>query len=552
MRIFAAMLALLLAPAVPAHRGDSPAHPPPRRNAAVLVDGLGHHRHPVSTANALAQRFFDQGLAYVYAFNHREALRSFRRAAALDPGLAMAHWGIALATGPNYNGVELDASRAEEARMALRRAHALSRVAPESEQAYIAALTLRFAEPLDPDPTKAARDYRDAMRALMLRYPEDPDAATLFADAAMQLRPWRLWGSDGTPAEGTAEVVAALESVLARNPKHIGANHFYIHAIEASPHPERALSSAERLPLLAPAAGHLVHMAAHIYDRIGDHARSARANAAAIAADRAYLRRSAAPNPYQGYYAHNLHFLALAQTMQGRYRDAVGAARQFARHVAATLPDVPGVEGYLPAAALINVRFQRWDEILKLPRPPRTFAGPRAVWHFARGTAFAARGRIDRAGAERLGFAQAMFGVSDGEAWGRNRAVDVLAIARAMFDGYIASATGDAAAAIGHFTVAAAAEDALAYDEPAPWSVPPREPLGAALLATGDPASAEQVFVAELSRRPRSGRALYGLAAALKAQGKPAGAVEEQFASAWKNADSEPKLGLAGRRPTVR
>ena len=546
MRIFVAMLAILFAHAVPAHPGDPVAQPRVRGKATVLVQGLGHHSHSVSTTNVLAQRFFDQGLAYVYAFNHQEALHSFRRATILDPRLAMAHWGIALATGPNYNSAELDAARAGEARVALGRAHALASVASESEQAYIAALTLRFAEPLEPDPARAAQDYRDAMRALMLRYPEDPDAATLFADAAMQLRPWRLWNSDGTRAAGTEEVITVLEATLARSPEHIGANHFYIHAIEASPHPERALPSAERLPRLAPAAGHLVHMAAHIYDRIGDHAGSARANALAIAADRAYLR-SAGPNPYQGYYAHNLNFLAVAQTMQGRYRDAIGAARQFARHIASTLPEIPGVEGYLPAVALINVRFQRWDEILKLPRPPKAFAGPLAVWHFARGAAFAARGRIDRAEAERLGFAQAMFGMSDGEAWGRNRAVDVLAIARAMCDGYIASASGDDVAAIRHFTAAAAAEDALAYDEPAPWTVPPREALGAALLAAGDVASAEQVFVAELSRRPRSGRALFGLAAALKAQGKPAGAVEEQFASAWKNADTEPGLGRARR-----
>ena len=545
--IAAWILALVQSLPALAHQGEGPAPPGGGRKPPTLVAGLGQHRHVVSTSNASAQRYFDQGLAYVYAFNHQEAGRSFRRAAALDPALAMAHWGVALALGPNYNSAELNPARAEEARAALQRAQALAGGASESEQGYVAALAQRYAEPLDPDPAKAAQNYRDAMRALMQQYPEDPDAAALFADAAMQLRPWRLWNRDGTGAEGTAEIVTVLEATLKRDPDHIGANHFYIHAIEASPNPERALASAARLPRLAPAAGHLVHMAAHIYDRVGDHAASARANAAAIAADRAYFRQSTAPNPYQGYYAHNLHFLAVAHTMQGRYRDALAAANQFGRHVASTLPDIPGVEGFLPAPALINVRFQRWDRILKLPRPPPAFAGPRAVWHFARGAAFAARGQIARAADERDGFVQALAAVPADEAWGRNRAADIFAVASALLDGYLAVSSGDRVEAVRHFTRAAAAEDALAYDEPAPWYVPAREPLGAVLLASGDAAGAEQVFNAELARHLRSGRALFGLAAALKAQGKPAAAIEQQFARAWKNADSVPRLGLGAR-----
>ena len=365
------MLAVLMMQPATAHPGDSPSHPAWHGKPATLVEGLGRIHHPVSTKSVLAQRFFDQGLAYVYAFNHQEALRSFSRAAQLDPNLAMAHYGVALALGPNYNAAEMGAAQAGQARAALVYAQALAADASPNEQDWIAALAVRFAEPFDADPAKAARNYRDAMRALMQRYPNDLDAATLFADSAMVLRPWRLWNADGTPAEDTAEILSVLESVLARDPDHIGANHFYIHAVEASPRPERALPSARRLPLLAPAAGHLVHMAAHVYDRVGDHAASARANAAAVAADRAYFRQSTAPNPYQGYTAHNLHFLAVAHTMQGRYRDAIKAAREFGRQVAATLPGVPGVEGFLPAPALIDVRFQKWNEVLKLPRPPQ-------------------------------------------------------------------------------------------------------------------------------------------------------------------------------------
>ena len=462
-------LALLLAQPVPAHQGEWPAPPPDGQQSPALVAGLGHHRHAVSTRNALAQRYFDQGLAYVYAFNHQEAVRSFRRAAALAPSLAIAHWGIALALGPNYNATELDPARAAEARNALQRAQELAVGASEAERAYIDALAQRFAEPLDSDPAKAAQNYRDAKRSLMERNPADPDAATLFADAAMQLRPWRLWNADGSAAEGTQEIVTVLEAVLSRHPAHIGANHFYIHAIEASPDPGRALPSATRLPRLAPAAGHLVHMAAHIHDRLGNHPASARANAAAIAADRAYFRHNAVPNPYQGYLAHNLHFLAVAHTMQGRYRDAISAARRFGRHVASTLPDIPGVEGYLPGPALINVRFHRWDSILRLPRPPAAFGGPRAVWHFARGIAFAAHGRLARARGERDGFNQALASVPADEGWGRNHAADVLAVARLLLDGYIAESGGDRSAAVAYFTQAAAAEDALIYDEPAPW-----------------------------------------------------------------------------------
>ena len=542
------LLALLLAPIVAAHPDRS--SPGARRSPepVKLVRGLGNHHKPVSTTNTLAQRFFDQGLAYVYAFNHQEAVTSFRHAGELDPQLAMAHWGIALALGPNYNAAELSPVRAKQARSALTRAQALAAHAPASEQAMIAALATRFAEPFDTDPATAARNYREAMRALMRRYPDDPDAAVLFADAAMMLRPWRLWNKDGTPAEGTLEIVSVLESVLARDPQHVGANHFYIHAIEGSPHPERALAAAERLPRLAPAAGHLVHMAAHIYDRVGDHPAAARANADAAAVDRAYFRQSAASNPYEGYYAHTLSFLAVSHTQQGRYRAAISAARQFGRQVASTMPGVPGVEGFLPAPALINVRFQKWSAVLQLPRPPLIFAGPRAVRHFARGMAFTARGQIKLGLTERMRFDQARSAMPVDEAWGRNLAADVLNIAAATLDGTLALARGDHVAAIAFFETGIAAEDALEYDEPSPWYLPVREPLGAALLAQGDATAAEVVFTAELTKHPRSGRALFGLAAALKAQGKPVEGVEREFVQAWRNADSQPFVGVGGDR----
>ena len=502
----------------------------------------------MTTTSPVAQRWFDQGLRYVYAFNHQEAVRSFRHAATLDRRMAMAHWGIALALGPNYNAAEMSASQRIEAQTALRRAQALAGNAPAAERGYIEALALRLRDPFDADPLQSYIEYRDAMRALMRAFPDDPDAATLCAEAGMLLRPWRLWNADGTPAEGTDEVVMTLETVIARHPRHTGAHHFLIHAVEASPQPERALTSAQSLPALAPAAGHLVHMAAHIFDRVGDHPASARANASAIAADRAYIGREGRGSPYLGYYAHNLHFLAVAHMQQGRYRDATRAARAFGRYVASTMPDVPGVEGFLPAPAMIHTRFQRWDAVLALRQPPATFAGPRAIWHFARGMAFVARGDLAQAKSERNALDAAARSVSSGEAWGRNRAEAVVALAASLLDGNLAWAAGERDAAIRIFDAGAVAEDALAYDEPAPWLLPLREALGAALLAAGDPGAAEGVFRADLLRHPNSGRALHGLAVSLEAQRKAHDDVDRQLARAWRNADSPPRLGLVPAR----
>ena len=514
---------------------------------ATLVDGLGHLHHPVSTQNALAQRFFDQGLTFVYAFNHQEAVRSFRRVAELDPQLAMAHWGIALALGPNYNA-RMDEAQPEEARHALQRAADLAAGNPsttEAERSYIAALTLRFAETSDLASTAAADNYRDAMRELMRHNPDDPDAAALFADSVMTPHAWRLWNADGTPAEGTSEIIGVLESVLAKNPDHIGANHFYIHAVEASPNPERGLPSADRLMVLAPAAGHLLHMPAHIYDRVGLHAAAARANAAAVAADRAYLNKLVGSNPYAGYFNHNLHFLAIAKTNAGRYRDAIRAAKAFAHRVGSNAPGIPRLEEYLPAVALIDVRFGKWDEISRLPAPPKSYAGLRAVWHFARGMARAAKGQPDAAQRERDAMTKTLAAISAEERWGNNAAADIFAIASALLDGNIALSRGDGTEAIERFQAAARVDDALAFDEPAPWYIPPREALARAMLEAGDAAGAENVLREELARRPKGGRALFALIKAMQQQAKPTVALEQEFAVAWKDADVSPWVGYA-------
>jgi tetratricopeptide (TPR) repeat protein len=313
-------------------------------NPAVtpLMPGMGNHHHPISTTNAEAQRYFDQGCDLVFGFNHEEAVRSFKRAAELDPKAAMPHWGIAWALGPNYN-LDVDDDRAKQANGAMAQALASSESGPEAERGYIEAMAIRF--PTDPKPDRAAlaRKYADAMRVLSRRYPDDLDAATLYAESLMNLRAWKLWSLDGKPADRTDEILSLLESVLARDPNHLGANHYYIHTVEASPAPARALPSAARLSTLAPAAGHLSHMPAHIYARVGDHAAAARANEAGANADREYFKHASADSSYaMAYFAHNLHFLADSEMMGTAGRRASSRRRSGGEAGAAHADDADG------------------------------------------------------------------------------------------------------------------------------------------------------------------------------------------------------------------
>src|SRR5258706_238068 len=333
-------LILLLSATAFAQQSDPPMKMASVEKPVTIMTGLGSLHHPVSTAKPEAQRFFDQGLSLVFAFNHDEAVRSFKRAAELDPEMAMAWWGVALALGPNINQ-EVDLAHEEAAYDASQKALALAKDKPEVERAYIEALAKRYS--LDPksDLKKLAVTYKDAMAELRKKYPDDLDCATLYAESMMDLRPWQLWSADGKPAEGTEEIVAVLESVLRRNPNHAGAIHYYIHAVEASPHPERAPAYAPKLPRLMPIAGHLVHMPAHIYERVGDYQAAARSNSDAAAADEAYFKATGAQGFYAMYYAHNLDFLAVANSMQGRYQDALDASIKlvdFARPMAKGMP----------------------------------------------------------------------------------------------------------------------------------------------------------------------------------------------------------------------
>ncbi len=510
---------------------------------AVLMSGLGEHHHSVSTKNPEAQRFFDQGLIFIFAFNHDEAVRSFKRAAELDPQLAMAYWGIALALGPNIN-LQVDPEGEKAAYEGVQKALALSANAPEQERAYIEALAKRYSIDPKADLKKLAVDYKNVMGELVKRYPDDLDAATLYAESMMDLRPWQLWNKDGTPAEGTEEIVAVLESVLKRNPNHIGANHYYIHTVEASQHPERALPSAERLKTLAPAAGHLVHMPAHIYMRTGDYKSAAQRNKVAAEVDQAYIKSSGVQGVYPlMYYSHNLHFLAVAYAMEGRFSDAKKAADQLEAHVGSHVKGMPMLEFFMPTSTLILVRFQRWDDILKSPKPDPNMTVTNAMWHFARGMAYAATGKVKGAESERKLFIAAEKTVPAGATWDLNSASSVLKIAELVLDARIALAKGDNKSAIELLKKAVEAEDALNYAEPAGWYIPARETLGSVLMLNGNYVEAEKVFRVDLDKNPRSGRSLFGLLKSLKAQGKnyDAQLVQKEFEVAWKNADIQLK-----------
>ena len=518
-------------------------HTSSKSEPAKLIPGAGNLNHPVSTKNAAAQEFFNQGLALIYGFNHEEARRAFVRASQLDPQLAMAHWGIALAVGPNYNETEVDPARLESAVAALDRARELAADQSERERDYIAALTRRFR--LKTDLKKCAVDYKDAMAALHQKYPDDLDAAVLYADSMMNLTPWQLWTKDGKPTEFTTEIVTVLESALKRDSNHIGANHLYIHAVEASKEAGRALPSADRLGKLAPSSGHLVHMPSHIYIRTGDYQSAAKVNEAAAKVDLEYIKRTGVRGMYPAmYYSHNLHFLIESYGRSGNYGLANRSAKRLEENVREHLKEMPMLEAFLPSAIFVHLRFYRWDEVLKLPEPGSDAPVTGAFWHFARGVALAGKGKIDEAQKERQILGQRSKDLPGETPFGLNTAISVLKLSEQVLDARIAAAKGNREVAVAAWRNAVAAQDALNYDEPPGWYYPVRESLGAALLIKGSAAEAEQVFRRDLENNPRNGRSLFGLAESLKKQGKTqeAQAAQREFETAWKNADSKLKI----------
>jgi tetratricopeptide (TPR) repeat protein len=533
------LLLLLLAAPAPAH-AHHVTGTAASSSAVPLFTDLGTWHHAVTTKSQRAQKYFDQGLRLVYAFNHDEAIAAFAEAERLDSTCAMAPWGIALACGPNIN-LPIDPDREKTAYAAIERAEKRSAFASKAEVAYIGALAKRYSERGDGDRKKLNESYADAMRTVAQNHPEDADAQVLFAEAMMNLRPWDHWTQDGKPQPGTEEIVTTLERALRKWPNHPGANHYYIHTVEASPDPGRALAAADRLANLMPGAGHIVHMPAHIYERTGRYTDGVLANERGIAADEKYI---AARNP-QGvyplmYYNHNIHFLWAGLSDIGRSREAIARARQVADKITPDLVAMmPMVEFIPPTTYYAYARFGAWDSLLALPKPPEVMRYTNGMWQYARGLALAAKGRFDEASVARDSLDEIADAIPEDLVVGLNTARPILRVAGALLAGDIDYRAKKYDDAIGHYEDAVRKADALKYDEPPAWYQPPRLFLGKALLDAGRAADAEKVYREDLLHHPNLGWTLMGLTQALEAQGKTreAGEARAQFEKAWAGAD---------------
>jgi tetratricopeptide (TPR) repeat protein len=520
-----------------------PGQPVMAESSTPLYDNLGTHEHRITTQSPVAQQYFNQGLRLTYAFNHDEAIKSFREGIKHDSTCAMCYWGVAYALGPNIN-LPMDTSLVKPAWEAAQKALRYSSGAEPEERAYIEALSKRYSP--DPEANRAALDsaYAEAMGLVYYAYNKSDDAATLYAEALMDLRPWNYWTNGGRPkAPSTLEQLAVLEKVVNRNPNHPGACHYYIHAIEASNDARRALPCAERLVGLMPGAGHLVHMPTHINIRLGQWELAADRNAHAVHADEQFINERKPTGVYpMAYYPHNYHMMWYALNMLGRSREALEAAQGVVKNVPAdVVRQAPPLEYFSPTVLYTLARFSKWDEILKEPAPPKDLRYTTGVWHYVRGLAYTGQGKLDSAAVERdklLAIAKA----TPADAYANlNSVQSLLSIARSHLEGEMAAKQGKINEAVKHLKQAIAGEDELIYDEPPPWYLPMRQRLGAVLLEAGRPVQAEKAFRADLVRRPENGWSLHGLAQSLRAQNKnrAAAAVETRFKKAWEKADIE-------------
>ena len=519
------------------------AAPTDQTDAPPLFDNLGSLHHPITTTSEQAQRFFDQGLRLVYAFNHEEAIRSFEAAAQLDSQAAMPYWGIALALGPNINS-EMEKKDERRAIEMVQKAHRLAGHITPVEQAYIEALVTRYVGRKGVKRKGLDEAYAKAMRSVAQRFPEDADAATLFAEALMDLRPWDFWKPDGRPQPGTEEIVATLEAVLVKNPDHPGACHFYLHAVEASLQPERALPCADRLPGLMPGAGHLVHMPAHIYMRVGKYHEAVERNQQAAHVDEQYFASQHPTGEYaDGYYRHNLHFLWASLAMEGRNVEAMKAARDVAATI--TVEEAGkdrSKEFYLPTPIFSMIRFGRWEELLKEPVPPKGLRLMDGMWRLGRGLALVATGRLPGAEGEHVVLAGLTKQIRRDLTTEEKTQRALLKIAERILSGEIAARRQRYDDAIRLFEEAIKMEEALPYSEPPLWPLSVRHHLGAVLLLADRPSEAEAVYHADLLRHPDNGWALTGLIQSLRAQQKDdqAAEAEDRFKKAWAHADFIP------------
>jgi len=535
--IIAFAVAALLACGSPSWGTEStvaPAPPPSNAETVPLYTNLGSHTKRISTNVAATQQYFDQGLRLVYGFNHAEAIRSFTRAAELDPTCAMCYWGIALAYGPNVNA-PMDAASGGAAYAAAQKALGLKSRATAAERAYIEAVAQRYeaVPPANRAPLDTA--YSRAMKRVASTYANDLDAATLYAESLMDLRPWNYWRPDGTPYPGTNELVRQLRKVLSRNPNHPGACHYYIHAVEAV-NPKAAVPCAERLARLMPGEGHMVHMPAHIYIRVGRWNDAVQANQHAIHTDEVFIEGQHPMGVYPlAYYPHNIHFLAFASTMAGRSAQAIEASNTLTGKVNVDVARQVGMlQEMLPYHALTLTTFGKWDDVLAQPLPPEDIRFSYAMAHYARGVAHAAKGQWPEAQAA-LDTVTAINAATPEGADGKT----ALSIAVHALSGEIATRRGDLEAGLTHFREAAKIEDGGLYFEPPKWYYPIRHSLGATLLKARHPAEAEKVYRTDLRRFPENGWSLFGLAQALRAQKKhsEADAVEARFRKAWASTD---------------
>ena len=510
-----------------------------------LFDGFGNFERPITTDSGEAQKYFNQGMQLLYGFNHDEAIRSFHAAAELDPGAPMPWWGIAYANGININDPAMTEKRSADAREAADKAMARLENASDVEKALVRAMDARYVMPIPEDRMPLDEAYAIKMQEAYLQFPNDGDVASLFAESLMNLQPWDYWTDEGAPKGRIDDIVSALQGVLEQNPSHPGANHFLIHATEASQNPAQAEAAADRLISLVPGSGHLVHMPSHIYVRVGRYSDAVDSNAAAVTADRAYFANAPAPTMYALYYGHNLHFLAYAAMMSGRFEDALTAARSLEAEVPkeALRSYAPLMEGIMPTTFHVLIRFGKWEQVLLEPEYEDWRMVSRATRRYARSISLSALGRTEEARAEMALFFEYAEAIPEEWFIFNNQVSTVMPIARAMIRGELLYREGKVEEAFAILREGVVAEDALIYDEPPAWMLPVRHALGALLMGDGRFKDAETVYREDLKRNRNNGWALLGLQKSLEAQGRNADAMKLDAAvqKAWQKADVQPQ-----------
>lgn len=520
---------------------EFPYHP---THEVTLISGLQINPHPVTSDSQEAKAYFNQGLNLIYGFNKDAAYWSFQKAVALDENFAMGYWGLSLALGNNINnGVDDKAEKI--AFKHISKARQLADKVTTSEKDYIEALSKRFTDDKNPDLKKLSLDYRDAMKELKSKYPDDPDAATLYAESIMDTSPWNQWTEEGEPLPGTLETVEALESVLKRNPLHLGANHYYIHAVEGSKHPEYALISADRLRKLVPALGHILHMPSHIYILVGDYHQASNSNEAAVATDLSYIKQFGMEGMYPLHYlSHSYYYLIRSLGMEGRLRSALKAANDLNTFYLPYVKEVPSLEYYLSAKMFVLSRFHQWEELIAMEKPNAkaevSLPITEALWHFSRAIAYTELNDEKNVLKERAAFIEGRQKIPEKALFGFISVTPVFKIAENILEAKIAKLQKNSAKEIEFLREAVKIQDTLGYNGVVDWYFGVKEMLGGALLQDKQYKQAENIFREDLNVHPRSGRSLFGLLQSLKEQSRTADSyfVQKEYENAWQYADA--------------